>query len=233
MTKLSDEQNKIHKNSKYSRFDKNVFLNQISSVSDLQGWRNKLVHSISNINFAENLRICDFGSGLGDKAFLASEIKESEQVIVLDYSSQAIEKSKNFIDKDNFRFVSTDINSVKKYIDENYIDVGFMFGFLHEVNDIKEALKNVKPVMKNNCLLVISDNSLSFNFYNLKNALSDNGYTYKVFKIKKFLFTFSFSNYLFINYRRHKNRADKLLAICSINKNTNIELFLNSFKKLH
>ena len=132
MTKLSDEQNKIHKNSKYSRFDKNVFLNQISSVSDLQGWRNKLVHSISNINFAENLRICDFGSGLGDKAFLASEIKESEQVIVLDYSSQAIEKSKNFIDKDNFRFVSTDINSVKKYIDENRIKKEY-FNFFQEI----------------------------------------------------------------------------------------------------
>ena len=106
-----------------------------------------------------------------------------------------------------------------------------MFGFLHEVTNGREVLGNVYPLFRNSGLLIISDNNLVFNYKDLHTDLSKTTYNFKILKVKKSLFTFYFGNFMFINYKKHSGRTDKLLAICSISSNDNIKLFLKLLKK--
>ena len=233
MDKLSDIDNQKHKDNKYQKSDLETFSRNMSSSTDLQGWRNKLLFAIKETAVQNSINICDFGSGLGDKAYLLSELVITGQVYCLDYSKTAIEKSKEFIKKDNFTFIASDANKSLDFIKKESIDVGLMFGFLHETRSVKEVLKNTFPLFKNSSLLIISDNDLTFNFKDLKDNLDNSGYKFKIFKVKKFFLTFHFGKFLFINYKKHRSRTDKLLAICSINSDQNIKFFIKSLKKIY
>ena len=233
MDKLNDKDNQKHKDNKYQKSDLETFSINLKSSSDLQGWRNKLLYTIKETTVQNFINVCDFGSGLGDKAYLLSKLVKTDQVYCLDYSKIAIEKSKEFIKKDNFTFITSDANKSSDFIKKDSIDVGLMFGFLHEVRSVKEVLKNIFPLLKNSGLLIISDNDLTFNFKNLKNDLNDSGYKFKIFKVKKSFLTFHFGRFLFINYKKHSYRTDKLLAICSINSDQNIKFFIKSLKKIY
>ena len=39
-----------------------------------------------------------------------------------------------------------------------------MFGFLHEVSNVRNMLKSVYPIFKKTGLLIISDNNLNFDY---------------------------------------------------------------------
>tara|TARA_Y100000389_G_C17315020_1_gene439993 strand:+ start:212 stop:916 length:705 start_codon:yes stop_codon:yes gene_type:complete len=229
--KLNKKENQKHKNNKYQKSDNVTFTQNLSSTTDLQGWRNKLLHTISKIGKQNPLNICDFGSGLGDKAYLLTKLIKTEKVYCLDYSDVAIEKSKEIIEEKNFTFISDDVNKSSDFIEKNSIDRGLMFGFLHEVTSVREVLGNVYPLFRNSSLLIISDNNLVFSYKDLNTDLSKTNYNFKIFKVKKFLFTFNFGNFMFINYKKHSGRIDQLLAICSISSNDDIKLFLKLLKK--
>jgi ubiquinone/menaquinone biosynthesis C-methylase UbiE len=229
--KLSKEENQKHKNNKYLKSDNVTFTQNLSSTADLQGWRNKLLYTISKIGNQNHINVCDFGSGLGDKAYLVAKLIETNKVYCLDYSDIAMEKSKEIIEKKNFTFISDDVNKSSNFIEGKSIDLGLMFGFLHEVTNVREVLGNVYPLFRNSGLLIISDNNLVFNYKDLHTDLSKTTYNFKILKVKKSLFTFYFGNFMFINYKKHSGRTDKLLAICSISSNDNIKLFLKLLKK--
>ena len=155
MKKLNKKENQKHKNNKYQKTDNITFTQNLSSTTDLQGWRNKLLHTISKISNRNPVNVCDFGSGLGDKAYLLAKLIETNKVYCLDYSDVAIEKSKEIIEKKNFTFISDDVNKSSDFIEEKSIDRGLMFGFLHEVTSVREVLGNVYPLFRNSSLLII------------------------------------------------------------------------------
>lgn len=231
MKKLSKKENQKHKNNKYQKTDNIAFTQNLSSTTDLQGWRNKLLHTISKIGNQNPVNVCDFGSGLGDKAYLLAKLIETNKVYCLDYSDVAIEKSKEIIEKKNFTFISDDVNKSSDFIEEKSIDRGLMFGFLHEVTSVRQVLGNVYPLFRNSSLLIISDNNLVFSYKDLHTDLTKTSYNFKILKVKKSLFTFYFRNFMFINYKKHSGRTDQLLAICSISSNDDIKLFLKLLKK--
>ena len=233
MDKLNDEDNQKHKDNKYQNSELETFSINLKSTADIQGWRNKLLNTIKETSVQNSINICDFGSGLGDKAYLLSKLVKTDQVYCLDYSKIAIKKSKEFIKKDNFTFITSDANKSLDFIKKGSIDIGLMFGFLHEVKSTKEVLKNIFPLFKNSSLLIISDNDLTFNFKDLQNDLNNSGYKFKIFKVKKSFLTFRFGRFLFINYKKHSYRTDKLLAICSINSDQNIKFFIKSLIQIY
>lgn len=233
MKQLSDADNKKHKDSKYTKNDFVTFSRNLSSKADLQGWRNMLLHTYKNSNINSSVRFCDFGSGLGDKAYLLSTLVETKEAFCIDYSSVAIQKSKEFIKKDNFNFVISDASKSTEFIGKESLDLGLMFGFLHEVNNVSNMLKNVYPIFKKTGLLIISDNTLNFDYKALRKYLSESGYIFKIYKVKKFISTFNLGNVMFINYKKHPNRTDKLLAVCSINSINDIKSFLKCLKKAY
>lgn len=231
MKKLSKKENQKHKNNKYQKTENIAFTQNLSSTTDLQGWRNKLLHTISKIGNRNPVNVCDFGSGLGDKAYLLAKLIETNKVYCLDYSDVAIEKSKEIIEKKNFTFISDDVNKSSDFIEEKSIDRGLMFGFLHEVTSVRQVLGNVYPLFRNSSLLIISDNNLVFSYKDLHTDLTKTSYNFKILKVKKSLFTFYLGNFMFINYKKHSGRTDQLLAICSISSNDDIKLFLKLLKK--
>ena len=63
-----------------------------------------------------------------------------------------------------------------------------MFGFLHEVHGRKDLLMNLKTVIKENYLVIISDNLLHFKLKILKselNSVFENSYFFRVQKLVK------------------------------------------------
>ena len=233
MKQLSDADNKKHKDSKYSENDSVTFSRNLSSKVDLQGWRNMLLHTYKNSNINSSIKFCDFGSGLGDKAYLLSTLVETKEAFCVDYSSVAIQKSKEFIKKDNFNFVINDASKSTEFISKESLDLGLMFGFLHEVSNVRNMLKSVYPIFKKTGLLIISDNNLNFDYKALRKNLIESGYIFKIYKVKKFILTFNLGNFMFINYKKHPNRTDKLLAVCSINSDNDINSFLKSLKRAY
>ena len=63
----SSLENIEHKNDLYSKFSSDKFNQNLNSVKDIQGWRNRLIDSIPNFN--EDVNFIDLGCGLGDKTY--------------------------------------------------------------------------------------------------------------------------------------------------------------------
>ena len=90
-----------------------------------------------------------------------------------------------------------------------------MFGFLHEVQG-RKLLTNLKQVLKENYLIIISDNLLHFKIKVLKRELKSvfqNNYTFRIKKfIKDYKFLYSL-NLIMIKIIKHKGRTDKFFII--------------------
>ena len=91
-----------------------------------------------------------------------------------------------------------------------------MFGFLHEVHGRKDLLMNLKTVLKENYLVIISDNLLHFKLKILKselNSVFENSYFFRVQKlVKDYKILYCF-NPIMMKVIKHTGRADKFFTI--------------------
>ena len=120
------------------------------------------------------------------------------------------------IDIKNKNFVVSDANVYLRRLEIDSINLVFMFGFVHEVHERKDLLINLKKVLRDNYLVIISDNLLHFKISTLKtelNSVFDNNYVFRVKKlIKDYKILYSFNPFI-IKVLKHRGRTDKFFTI--------------------
>jgi len=216
---LSSTEKVAQMNKKYSKSSNEHFQRNLNSEEDLQGWRNNLVDFSTKIY--KNPSLIDLGCGLGDKSyrFINKVSQQLDSLHLVDFSSESI----NFvvdtfkqIDIKNKNFVVSDANVYLRRLEIDSINLVFMFGFVHEVHERKDLLVNLKKVLRDNYLVIISDNLLHFKLSTLKtelNSVFDNNYVFRVKKlIKDYKVLYSFNPFI-IKVLKHRGRTDKFFTI--------------------
>ena len=216
---LSPTEKVVQMDQKYLNSSIESFQRNANSEVDLQGWRNNLVDFSSNIY--EKPSLIDLGCGLGDKSyrFINKTSHQLDSLHLIDFSSESINfVSEAFrkIDIKNKHIVISDANEYLQKLKFNSINLVFMFGFLHEVQERKDLLTNLKQVLKENYLIIISDNLLHFKIKVLKRELKSVFQNNYVFRIKKFIKDYKILyslNPIMIKIIKHKGRTDELFII--------------------
>lgn len=216
---LSPTEKVLQMNKKYSNSSLENFQRNTNSEGDVQGWRNNLVDFSSHIY--KNPSLLDLGCGLGDKSyrFINKKDKKLDSLHLIDFSNESIDFAIDAFKKININnkyIVVSDANKYLKKLKDNSINLVFMFGFLHEVHGRKDLLMNLKTVVKENYLIIISDNLLHFKLKILKrelNSVFENSYFFKVQKlVKDYKILYSF-NPIMVKVIKHTGRADKFFTI--------------------
>tara|TARA_B100001939_G_C16886118_1_gene593156 strand:+ start:158 stop:883 length:726 start_codon:yes stop_codon:yes gene_type:complete len=206
-------------NKKYSNSSLENFQHNTNSDQDIQGWRNKLVDFSSYIY--KNPSLLDLGCGLGDKSyrFINKKEKQLDSLHLIDFSNESINFAIDVfkkIDINNKYIIVSDANEYLQKLKDNSINLVFMFGFLHEVYGRKDLLMNLKTVLKENYLVIISDNLLHFKLKILKselNSVFENSYFFRVQKlVKDYKILYCF-NPIMMKVIKHTGRADKFFTI--------------------
>lgn len=216
---LSPTEKVAQMNKKYSNSSLEDFHRNTNSEADLQGWRNNLV-DFSSIVY-KNPSLLDLGCGLGDKSyrFVNKKDIQLDSLHLIDFSNESIEFAIDAfkkVDLDNKYIVVSDALEYLQKLKDNSVNLVFMFGFLHEVHERKDLLMNLKTVLRENYLIIISDNLLHFKLKILKrelNSVFENSYFFRVQKlVKDYKILYSF-NPVMIKVIKHTGRADKFFTI--------------------
>lgn len=216
---LSPTEKVAQMNKKYSNSSLEDFHRNTNSEEDLQGWRNNLV-DFSSIVY-KNPSLLDLGCGLGDKSyrFVNKKDIQLDSLHLIDFSNESIEFAIDAfkkVDLDNKYIVVSDALEYLQKLKDNSVNLVFMFGFLHEVHERKDLLMNLKTVLRENYLIIISDNLLHFKLKILKrelNSVFENSYFFRVQKlVKDYKILYSF-NPVMIKVIKHTGRADKFFTI--------------------
>jgi SAM-dependent methyltransferase len=182
LNKLKAPEKKIQMNAKYFKgglphFERNLFASK-----DLQGWRNLLVDKASK--YANNKTTLDLGCGYGEKTYrmLIKSNFSTKKSYLVDFSSSALKVfSKNYM-KENITLINDDAISGLKKIKDKEIDIVFLFGFVHELEDRKKLINLLKNKLSEDSLVLFSDNKLYFttrDIFNDLNKLLLPGITFK------------------------------------------------------
>ena len=216
---LSPTEKVAQMNKKYSNSSLEDFHRNTNSEEDLQGWRNNLV-DFSSIVY-KNPSLLDLGCGLGDKSyrFVNKKDIQLDSLHLINFSNESIEFAIDAfkkVDLDNKYIVVSDALEYLQKLKDNSVNLVFMFGFLHEVHERKDLLMNLKIVLRENYLIIISDNLLHFKLKILKrelNSVFENSYFFRVQKlVKDYKILYSF-NPVMIKVIKHTGRADKFFTI--------------------
>ena len=216
---LSPTEKVAQMNKKYSNSSLENFHRNTNSEEDLQGWRNNLV-DFSSIVY-KNPSLLDLGCGLGDKSyrFINKKDIQLDSLHLIDFSNESIEFAIDAfkkVDLDKKYIVVSDANEYLQKLKDNSVNLVFMFGFLHEVHERKDLLMNLETVLREDYLIIISDNLLHFKLKILKrelNSVFENSYFFRVQKlVKDYKILYSF-NPVMIKVTKHTGRADKFFTI--------------------
>ena len=228
---LSKLDNLKHKNELYSKFNSEKFNENLNSVQDIQGWRNRLIDSIPNFN--KTVNFADLGCGIGDKTYkIINNLNlKFKNIYLVDFSNIGTKIFSNFCKNDNVTIFNSDIILALDKIEDNSLDIIIAFGFIHELNDRKLFFLKLKKKMKQDSLLYISDNNLYYSANQLNKELEEcklNSCVYmKIFKLfnihlyKRVSYMNGFSK--FVGFY-HKGRSDNIISVSSA--------FINVLKKI-
>tara|TARA_Y100000816_G_C26080128_1_gene569184 strand:+ start:1064 stop:1804 length:741 start_codon:yes stop_codon:yes gene_type:complete len=218
----SSLENIEHKNDLYSKFSSDKFNQNLNSVKDIQGWRNRLIDSIPNFN--EDVNFIDLGCGLGDKTYriINNSNLKYKNIFLVDFSNKATKIFSNFCKNDNVSIYNCDVILALDKIEDNSLDIIIAFGFIHELDDRKSFFLKLKKKMKQNSLLYISDNDLYFSANELNTELQeckvDNCVYMRILKLFNIhiFYRVSYKNNFskFLSFY-HQERSDKIISISS------------------
>ena len=221
MNKQRDyEDNVEHKNKLYLSYDKNVFNNHLQTLEGHQGWRNKLIDAIPNLN--KEINFVDIGCGLGDKTLrlLNNEKNKFKNIFLIDYSNQSTVLFSSFYKDDKVKILHEDVMKALDMVDNDSLDLVVAFGFIHEIKNRKSFLLKLKTKLNKNHLLLISDNDLYFSAEKLdldfKNCGLNSCVYKKILKISNihiFYRVTKNSNFSKFIISFHKGYSDNIISI--------------------
>lgn len=204
-----------YRSASLKKIKKNAF-----SHIDLQGWRNFLIDKLINLS---PKNILDLGGGLGDKMYRFRKYSHGESHIsVVDFADQPTE-IKNFLTALNINLSKADVfdflneGSITKY------DAIVMFGFLHEIKEIKKLINNISKIIDDKGLVILSDNTLYRNAHDISTIFASSFEFVSAYKSKTFFnLIHKFHPIHDIKqksfWKLHWGRVDNLLIIASHNK---------------
>jgi 2-polyprenyl-3-methyl-5-hydroxy-6-metoxy-1,4-benzoquinol methylase len=224
-------ENLKHKDNLYSNYDINDFNKHLNTTKDIQGWRNKLIDIIPS--FKENVNFVDIGCGFGDKTL---RLKNSNKIkfnniFLIDYSSKSTKVFSSIYKDNNLKILNLDVFQALEKIEDNSLDIIIAYGFIHEINNRDIFFSKLKNKMKDDCLLIISDNDLYYSAYQLQNDLVKSKIfncvykkIFKIFNIHIFKRITTKNNLPKFIISLHKGRSDNILSVP--------ETYFNNLRKM-
>ena len=206
---------------KYKNLSVDTIITLSKSMTDLQGWRNKLVDI--SLTFYPNI-LLDIGGGNGQQIFrFKSTYKNSFIPWIVDFAEKP-KKIIEFFKLNKFNYRKQDVFEFLEDKNIPKFDMVYMFGFLHEIKNIKTLLVKLKKKTSADCNIIISDNNLYNSADDISKILSNFNKNFTVYSSKSFLNRIHvFTKISGLGKKRmycfHKGRVDNILAICgSLNK---------------
>lgn len=183
---LTSAEKQRQMNIKYSKVNIRSLLKKAEARTDLQGWRNYVIDSLSKLTVKHAL---DIGSGTGDKMLRLGRVScHKPTCSIVDFADQPSD-IKHYLSANGIKFYQRDIfdfvndDSTEKY------DLITMFGFVHEIKDHVKLAKELKNICDYRVTILISDNSLYKSVEDLHTAFS-----------REFQNTVSYSSSSFLNF---------------------------------
>jgi len=172
-------------------------------------------------NFTKNLQVLDIASGSGYGSYLLA--KNAKHVYGIDISEEAIQHSSNNYKLSNLDYLQGSITSIP--LNSNSLDIVVSFETIEHIDEVsqKQALNEIKRVLKDDGILIMSTPNLDSPYY--KNV--DNEFHIKEFYFKeyeKFLSQY-FSNIEFLGQSFYT--ASQILA-----NSTNVDLKETSLRNI-
>lgn len=216
MKQLSHKEKYNQMSNKYKSISINTVISMSKSKSDLQGWRNKLIDISSSLN-PNNL--LDVGGGNGQQMLRFKSIHKNSFIAwIVDFA----ERPKEILELlkiNKFNFIKQDVFQFLKNNKSPNFDMIYMFGFLHEIKNVKKLLIELKKKTDVDCFIIISDNDLYRSANELSLILNNTNTNFTVYNSKSYfnmlhIFTKISGKGKKKLYCFHKGRVDKILAVC-------------------
>ena len=200
MQQLDSSAKKNQMSQKYKSYTPETIKHNSESRRDLQGWRNLLVDASHVFN---PRAVVDIGGGTGDKIYRFLSKNNDAKFTIVDFAKQPKE-IQEFLKEKKIEYVNS---SADGFLKENQSMEGgliYMFGFLHEVNNLESFLNSLVSEKLSSTDILISDNDLYFDSKNLERIIAGQVESYAVYEEKcfmKFIHYYKFNKrkiYLFI-----------------------------------
>jgi len=116
---------------------------------------------LKEVKIEQGFHVLDYGCGPGSYSILAAEVVGTEgKVYALDIHPLAVQRVQRVASKKGLKNIETILSNCATGLEDNSIDVVFLYDIFHELSEPDVVLKELNQVLKPEGILSVSDHHM-------------------------------------------------------------------------